>query len=168
MCRNGAPCIIQVELGMLMCVMGLDMLFMAGGRNPFVERLGGFLGGQSRVFPKAAQLGHQPQPAVRVGEVIADLYEFRNKIAHGKRVPQRYLEVYILMDDVGGRINVDNYYYAELMRDAGLFMLARALRTVFVEDLADSVKDEAKWRQLLKQYEHRYKSTALPPPKRRR
>jgi len=34
-----------------MFVMALDMLMMAGEKVPFIERLGGFLGPQSYVFP---------------------------------------------------------------------------------------------------------------------
>jgi hypothetical protein len=41
----------NVNLGSLMFVMALDMLFMAGEISPFMQRVGGFLGLDSFIFP---------------------------------------------------------------------------------------------------------------------
>jgi hypothetical protein len=41
----------NVNLGSLMFVMALDMLFMAGEISPFMQRVGGFLGLDALVFP---------------------------------------------------------------------------------------------------------------------
>ncbi len=156
----------NVNLGALMSVMALDMLMMAGEKVPFVERLGGFLGPQSYIFPPDS-LMHR-QPAVKVQEVLADLYAFRNIIAHGHEIPKSpYREKYDLLDDTGVRINHDNYYYAELMLESGLFLLTGALRKISVEGLFDDVRDEGKWRFKLRLYEHRWKNdtTATTPNK---
>jgi hypothetical protein len=158
----------NVNLGALMFVMALDMLMMAGEKAPFVKRLGGFVGRQSYVFSPDF-LMHR-QPAVKVQDVLADLYEFRNIIAHGKEIPKSpYRERYDLLDDKGVRINHDDYYYAELILDSGLFLLTGALRKISVEGLFDDVRDEGKWRLKLRLYEHRWKNdaTAVTPNKRR-
>jgi hypothetical protein len=148
-----------VELGTLMSVMALDMLFMAGEKQPFVKRLGGFLGPQSRVFPRTSILRNRP--IVQVEEVLSHLYEFRNVIAHGQEVPSEpYRQKYDLKDDRDGRINAEDYYHAELMLEAGIFMLAQALRQVFVEDLFDDISDQTAWRSKLRLYENRYRSAA--------
>jgi hypothetical protein len=44
--------ICNPNLGALMFVMGLDVLFMAGETDSFMKRLGGFLGVDSYVFPQ--------------------------------------------------------------------------------------------------------------------
>ncbi len=156
----------NVHLGALMFVMALDMLIMAGEKAPFVERLGGFLGPQSFIFPPVM---HR-QPTVKVQDVLSDLYEFRNIIAHGQEIPiSPYRQKYDLLDDRGGRINHDDYHYAELMLESALFLLARALRKISAEGLIDDVRDEANWRINLRQYEHRWRTTATvaAPSKRR-
>lgn len=148
----------NVNLGALMFVMALDILMMAGKKAPFVERLGGFLGPQSYVFPDS--LMHR-QPAVNVQDVLADLYEFRNIIAHGQEIPKSpYRQNCGLLDINGGRINHDDYYYAELMLESGLFLLTGSLHKIAAEGLFDDVRDEANWRIKLRLYEHRWRSTA--------
>jgi hypothetical protein len=156
-----------VELGMLMCVMALDMLFMAGEKLPFIERAGGCLGPQAHIFPPDSLM--ERQPVVKVQDVIEKLYEFRNKIAHGQEVPEDpYRKRHDLLDENGHRINCGNYYYAELMAESALFMLATALRKVFVGDLFDYVRDEQKWRNSLRLYEHRWSNQASAPSRGRR
>ena len=152
----------NVHLSTLMSVMALDMLFMAGEKQPFIERLGGFLGLHAYVFPKDA-LRRQPQ--VAVGDVIGALYEFRNTVAHGREVPSTpYRKMYDLLDGAGNRINAQDYYDVELMLESGLFMLAAALRKVFVEGWFDDVADAARWRAQLRACEHRYKNTTRRTP----
>jgi hypothetical protein len=148
----------NVNLGTLMFVMGLDMLMMTGEKVPFIERLGGFLGPQSYVFPPDSFI--QRQPSTRVQEVLADLYEFRNIIAHGQEIPRKpYRQTYELLDDQGMRINHDDLYYAELMLESGVFLLTQALRKICLEGLFDDLCDKGKWRGKLRLYEHRWKNT---------
>ena len=149
----------NVNLGALMFVMALDMLMMAGEKVPFVERLGGFLDPQSYIFPPDS-LTHL-QPAVKVQDVLSRLYEFRNLIAHGREIPKSpYHQKYDLLDDNGCRINHDDYYYAELMYESGLFLLTRALCKISVQGLFDDVRDEQEWRSKLRLCEHRWKNAA--------
>ena len=147
----------NVNLGSLMFVMALDMLFMAGEISPFMQRMGGFLGLDSLIFPPDSLMNYQPKTTVR--EVINDLYDLRNIIAHGQEIPkQPYRERRDLISTGGQRINHDVYYYSELMLESGLFMLTTALRKVFTEGLFDDVADPEKWRLKLRIYEHRYKA----------
>ncbi len=142
-----------------MFVMALDMLMMAGEKAPFINRLGGFLGPQSYVFPPDSLMRRQPR--VKVQDVLADLYQFRNFIAHGQEIPKSpYREKYDLLDDKDVRINHDDYYYAELMLESGLFLLTGALRKISMEGLIDDLRDEGKWRLKLRLYEHLWKNGA--------
>ena len=149
----------NVSLGALMFVMALDMLLMAGGTAPFVERLGGFLGPQSYIFPPDSVMHRQP--TVKVRDVLVHLFEFRNKIAHGQEIPETpYRQRYDLLDEGGGRINGEDYGYSDLMCESALFLLAKALRKVFVDGIVGDIQEEARWRSKLRLYEHRGRDAA--------
>jgi hypothetical protein len=151
----------NVNLGSLMFVMALDMLFMAGEISPFMQRLGGFLGLDSLIFPPNSLRNYQPKTTVR--EVLNDLYDFRNIIAHGQEIPkQPYREKHDFISTGGQRINHDDHCYAELMLESGLFMLTTALRKVFTEGLFEDVAHPEKWRLKMKIYEHRYREAGGP------
>jgi hypothetical protein len=144
-------------LGILMFVMGLDMLFMAGKINPFVGRVAGFLGLNSFIFPPITLLNYQPTPTV--GNVIADVYKYRNLIAHGSEIPASpYRSLYNLMSICGKQINVDAYSYEMLMLEASLFLLTRSLRQIFVQGRYPQVKDVGEWRLQTTIFEHRFKN----------
>lgn len=139
----------HLYLSTLMWVMGLDMLFMAGEKVPFVDRVAGFLGASARIFP-AVPLPHR-QPRLTIGEVLEDVYELRNIVAHGREIPARpFREKCDLVDAKGVRIDVFDYHYSEVIMESALFLLARSLRKIMVDGLVDVVKDEAKWKQKLK------------------
>jgi hypothetical protein len=151
----------NVNLGTLMFAMALDMLFMAGEISPFLQRVGGFLGLDSLIFPQDSLMNYQPKTTA--GEVLKDLYDLRNIIAHGQEIPkQPYREKHDLMSADGHRINHDDYYYADLMLESGLFMLTTALRKILTEGLLDDVANPEKWRLKIKVHEHRYKNASGP------
>jgi hypothetical protein len=159
----------NIPLAATMCVMGLDMLFMAGNINPFVGRVGGFLEPNSFVFPPytlGEAVVHQPAPRVR--DVLSDTYLFRNLIAHGHEITKEWREPYSLVTTDGDEINCDSICKVDLMLEATMFLLTAALRRVFIESLFDDVIDEAKWRPKLRHFEHRYKDAGgLEIPKHR-
>jgi hypothetical protein len=134
---------------------------MAGKINPFMSRLGGFLGLDSFVFPSYGFEG-QPaqQPAIRVNDVLADVYGFRNIIAHGHEIPETPWRKppQELLTTEGHSINYKPICRVDLMLEASIFFLTTALRRIFMESLFDDVADTAKWRARLKVYEHRYKN----------
>jgi hypothetical protein len=96
---------------------------------------------------------------------LADLYDFRNIIAHGQGVPQEpYGRDECLWSTEGNLINYSvPYNRSALMREASVFMLSTALRRVFVEGLFNDVQDPARWRAKMTLYEHRYKDSGGPP-----
>jgi hypothetical protein len=153
----------NVNLGALMFVMGLDMMFMAGEIDTFMKRAGGFLGLDSLIFPPDSILNRQPNTTVR--DLLNDVYDFRNILAHGQEIPEKpYRQKKDLVSTTGERINVQDYYYAELMLEGSLFMLTRAVRQIFIDGLFEDVKDSDKWRNKLRLYEHRYKEAAGAEP----
>jgi hypothetical protein len=156
----------HAPLGTLMFVMGLDMLFMAGETDAFIKRVGGFLGVNSYVFP-ATYRGIQPNTIVK--DVLSDLYEFRNIIAHGQEVPELpHRQGADLISTDGLRMNYEDRCRVDEMLESSLFMLTASLRKVFVADLFDKVNNTESWRWQLRLYEHRYKEAGGPEAKQPR
>jgi hypothetical protein len=147
----------NVPLAATMCVMGLDMLFMAGKINPFIGRVGGFLGLDSFVFPpyRVGETVHQPAPRVR--DVLSDIYLFRNVIAHGQEITEEWRQPHSLVTTEGDQINYDPICKVDLMLEASLFLLTSALRRIFAEGLFNEIVDKTRWRTKLDLFEHRYK-----------
>ena len=144
--------ITNVPLSTLFWVMGLDMLFMAGGNiHQFEDRIKGFLGENTLIFPASSITGQQP--STRVKDVLHDLYELRSKLAHGLEIPKSpYRQNHILPDTNGSAflLGTVDYSYLNLMQESALFILCKSLRKIFTEQLVDTVKDESKWKSHLK------------------
>ena len=154
-------------LSAMLFVIGLDVLFMAGESARFIERIGGFLGNQTLIFPPDALMGYQPN--ITVGEVLQDLYDFRNIVAHGLEIPETpYRQNRALVSTDGHQINREPLSYVEILLQAALFLLTTCLRQVFREGLADEVAEPAQWRRKLTIYEHRYKGSSSPAPTKTR
>lgn len=137
----------HVYLSTLMWVMALDMLYMAGEKGSFVERIGGFLGTGMPIFPPF--FGQQPR--LTVGEILNDLYELRNLVSHGREIRTKpFLENFEICDTFGTRFDGFNYSYAQVLMESALFLLVRSLRKVTVDGLVDVVRDDANWKQTLK------------------
>jgi len=137
----------HMYLSPLMWVMGLDMLFMAGEKEPFVERLVGFLGRATQVFPAVYQ---DLQPQLQISEIVDDVYELRNIVAHGREIPEKpFREMRNILDTTGASITSD-YTYAQIVMESALFLLSKSLRKVMVDGLVELVRDEAQWKQTLK------------------
>ncbi len=154
------------NLAMLMFVMGLDMLFMAGQREPFIKRVAGFFGKDSYIFPTVLSQNYQPD--IAASEVVGDLYDFRNIIAHGQEIPEHpYRQTYAGSRIAGPAGNFVGYSYADVLRESALFLLTGALGKIFKGNLYDQVRDVAKWRISMTCYEHRFKDSggvASPSP----
>jgi hypothetical protein len=54
------------------------------------------------------------------------------------------------------------------MLESSLFMLATALRRIFVDGLVDEVQDPSKWRMKMARYERRYKESGGTEPNKMR
>ena len=143
------------------------MIFMAGGIENFMRRLGGFLGTDSYVFPPITSKNLRPK--TRVHDVLYELYEFRNIIAHGLEIPGTpYGQKSDLISTEGERISYDDHRRGNLMLESSLFMLTTSLRKIFLENLFDEAKYPEKWRIRMKLYEHRYQEAGGPEAKKQR
>ena len=159
----------NLYISTLLSVMALDMLFMAGQIKPFVARLNGFLGFSTHVLPVDSIYKCQPTPTV--GEVVSDVYDFRNVIAHGQRIPKTpYRQPYDLRCTDGQKITDDQqpYHYAELMQEAARFLLTSSLLKIFSDNLVDLLQDDKQWGFQMNLYEHRYNNAAPPKVKKTR
>lgn len=152
----------EPSLSNLMFVMGLDMLFMAGDINNFTQRVGGFFRLNSFVFPSDS-IGEQPRTLVR--DVVEHIYDYRNIIAHGRELPEKpYRDAVVLMGTNRECITrgVD-FCYGNLLHQAAMFLLAAALKSIFISALMEKVADRAQWKSQMRLYEHRYKEDGGQP-----
>lgn len=148
----------HIYLSTLMWVMALDMLFMAEKKIPFVERLTGFLGVDTLIFPPLFECEFQAD--LTVGSIATDLFQFRSIVAHGKLIPKKFLAQRELKNtnpecSVHGE-DLYQYSYSQILSASALYLLVRSLRKIMVEDLIDVVGDDKKWRQKLKAGAARY------------
>ncbi len=145
----------NVYLATLMFAMGLDMLFMAVKKDNFVKRVSGFLGPDSFFFPPNQFT--KAQPITRVKDVVADIFDLRNLIAHGQEIPQKPFRQPYQLTSTSGEALPDTYYpytYAELLRESALFMLTNSLRKILMDqNRIRAVKDTKRWRAEMKQLE---------------
>jgi hypothetical protein len=136
------------HIRVLLWVAGLDALLMARNAKVFERRLFNFLGRQTFVFPAVADLA---QPQYTLGDVVLDLYELRNTIAHGGTIHKRFRDE-LGFKDVGGNL-IDGYNHTyqrrQILEEAALFLLCSALRRVFVNNLTGIVADTKGWRDHL-------------------
>jgi hypothetical protein len=150
----------------MMFVMALDMLFMAGDSDKFVKRVGGFLGLDNPIFPADSDLKRQPNITAR--DVLDDLYDLRNVVAHGHEIPVKpFREPKEIISTAGELIPYGRTcFYADILLEAGLFILTATLRHIFTNGLIDDVKDVSRWRGKLTLYEHRYKDQGGSAPRK--
>lgn len=150
----------NVPLANMMSAMALDMLFMAGETKSFITRIGGCLGLDRLVFHEnPIAPGYSCRPDVKVGNVIEDIYAFRNIIAHGAEIPKTpYRESHAVLGIDGVSIYTGQLTYAELLADASLAILTMALREVFINGWLDDIVAKDPWKAKMTLFAHRYKN----------
>ncbi|MGB6482996.1 MAG: hypothetical protein WBE86_05865 [Candidatus Acidiferrales bacterium] len=126
-------------------VTGLDALLMANNKAQFEQRLGNLCGMDSPISPSIPTFG---QPRHRVGEVAADLYEFRSIIAHGRPIDARFREHHELISP-DGQPSLHCMYH-EFLQESALCLLTAAMKKVFIGNLAEIVARPTDWREYLK------------------
>lgn len=138
----------NIHLRIFLWVTGLDALVMAGNRRNFINRMIRLLGRESFVFPEAEFFG---QPKYRIEDVLEDLYELRSCIAHGQEIPEKFRKESGFPDTSGKCIELykPGYTYRGVLEECSLFMLCRALRTVFLSRLVPTVVNTKEWRRFL-------------------
>jgi hypothetical protein len=134
--------------GAVLWMMGLDGLLAAEKKEVFSRRLKKLLGEGTCILPTdcvGRQLGYT------VGGVAADMFDFRNVIAHGKEIPQKYREP-IMPSSQPGMVPysaAEEWSYGTLIIDCIAFALIAALRRVITEDLMPRIKDQRNWKRWL-------------------
>jgi hypothetical protein len=97
------------------------------------ERIKWFLGPKTLIYePGDAQVGlDQPEPTTTIEDVIDDLYELRNSVAHGDKTPDKYLGV--ARSEYGQDVTL-----AEAMNEAA----SRIIRASLLRILEDNLLNE--------------------------
>lgn len=99
-----------------------------------IRRIKGFLGEGTPIYPPDEHpefefMQHNP---TTIGEVIEDINQVRNSIAHGERIPEKYFGVGEGRDGLNGRVN-----YLTVLDDALAFIVRETLRRILAENLID-------------------------------
>jgi hypothetical protein len=105
------------------------------------ERIKWFLGAGTSIYGPGDISKLLPQPIITVGDVVDRLYEVRNFIAHGDKIPDHFFQD-TLRNGFNGRVNV-----IEVLMEASSFIirtsLLRILREGLLERFADAASAEA-------------------------
>jgi hypothetical protein len=62
------------------------------GSNVAKERIKWFLGSNTSIYPPGDLSEYMIDPKITVGAIVDDLYEARNYLAHGDRIPDRFFQ----------------------------------------------------------------------------
>ena len=126
------------HIRILLWATGLDGITRSGGVCAFSERLCGLLGGHTAVFASDRE-GRQPH--YRVAEVAEDLYLLRNEMAHGLPFHEKFRKTKGFLDCNGQPIaeQFADWRYDHVLEECAGILLCRALREVFVRNVAFDV-----------------------------
>ncbi len=132
----------------LLWVTALDGLVMAGNSKEFASRLKRFLGGSANVFPALSGLG---QPKYRLCDVVEDLYDLRNHIAHGRTLDGRFARAEGFYTSAGQLLDGyhSGYMYCEVLHECAPFLLCMTIREICKRGLVATVGDAKRWRAYL-------------------
>jgi hypothetical protein len=131
--------------GAVLWMMGLDGLLAAGGSAAFSTRLQKLLGKDTRIFPED-WTGRRP--TYTVAELAADMFEFRNLIAHGKEMLQKYREPIAFQFEPRelAHLAIEKWSHGTLMIESIGFALIAALRTVITDNLMERIRSQKAWK----------------------
>jgi hypothetical protein len=134
--------------GAVLWMMGLDGLLAAERQLVFSHRLQRLLGRDTRVFPE--DCGGR-RPAYTVGELAANMFEFRSLMAHGKAIVQKYREPIALQPELGeaNYLPREKWSRGTLTIESIAFALLAALRTVIANGLMERMKSQREWKRWL-------------------
>jgi hypothetical protein len=83
------------DVKQLMWAIGLESLFTSdkhSGAQLAIRRIRQFLGSKTRVYEQSDFQRHVSVPALTLKNVLGDIYDVRNKLAHGEWIPKEYLD----------------------------------------------------------------------------
>lgn len=138
----------HVRAGALMWTMGLDALLVAEKQDRFASRLIRLLGEDTLVFPED-YVGRRP--TYTVGEVAANMYDWRNLIAHGKEILEKYRQPIQFQFEPPemAYLSVEDWTYEVLLCESSLFTLTAALRKVITDGQLELLANKRQWERWL-------------------
>lgn len=107
------------------------------GKRVAVARIKWFLGENTRIYDPHDWPRVIPDCPITVSDVLDDLYELRNFVAHGDRIPDSFFHSYPRSGINGGVCK------AELISEATSFIIRASLRKILREKLLDHFVDAA-------------------------
>lgn len=125
----------------LLRVMALEALFAtesAFGKKALLPRVPVFVGNETNLFDQYRSDWRGSLGVFQLGNVIADVCDLRNKIAHGDAIPKSWLEA-----DFRDGLNY-KLCYADALREAATSMLSLSWKKIISEGLQDTFAQKAK------------------------
>ena len=121
------------HIRILLWATGLDGITRSGGIAAFSERLCQLLGAGTLIFPPSET---NRRPKYRVADVVEDLYQLRNQMAHGLPFDERFRKTrgFLAADDQPISDEFANYRYDHVLEECAAFLLCNALREIFLRD----------------------------------
>lgn len=134
--------------GAVLWMMGLDGLLAAEHRLVFANRLQKLLGTDTRIFPED-RTGRRP--TYTVGELAANMFEFRSLVVHGKEILQKYRGPMAFQFEPRelDYFEAEKWSRGTLMVESIVFALIAALRTVITDGLMERMKNQRAWKKWL-------------------
>jgi len=127
--------------------MGLEGLLGAEKQAVFSRRLQKLLGSDTRIFP---QDWAGRRPTYTVADLAADMFEYRNLIAHGREILQKYRDpIDLQFEPKELAYLAERWSRGELMIESIAFALLASLRKVITDGLAERIKDQRTWKKWL-------------------
>ncbi len=107
------------------------------GTRVATERIKWFLGERTRIYPPAERWEAIPDCPLTIGDLLDDLYELRNFVAHGDKVPDSFFHTYPRTGVNGGVCKV------EVLLEAASFIIRASLVKILRDGLLDHFADAA-------------------------
>lgn len=101
------------------------------------ERIKWFLGENTSLYPQGELLNLVKDPNLTVGQIVDDLYEMRNFLAHGDKLEDHFLKD-TLRDGINGRVIVQ-----EVLFEAQSLIIRSSLLRILRDGLLDHFADAA-------------------------
>lgn len=93
------------------------------------ERIKWFLGGTTSIYAPGDVPSFAPNDGPTIGEILADLYEVRNCISHGEKVPDRF--------STPSTASVGSINRIEILEEAASFIVRYSILKILKEDLLE-------------------------------
>jgi hypothetical protein len=101
------------------------------------ERIKWFLGEDTSIYPAGELSDLLADPNLRLGAIVEDLYDVRNFVAHGDRIPDRIFQD-TLREGFNGRVTV-----FQVLFEVQSFIIRNSLLKILRDDLLNHFSDAA-------------------------